>query len=91
MGDNDTQQGGAQSGDTIEDQIRHQGVIAEDIQHRIQRLAEAMADVPAKVTSIDERLATVESDMKVVKAAVTDQSFRSLILGRKVFLFEWDV
>lgn len=63
-----------QSGSSIEDQIRYQGVISEDIQHRIQRLAEAMADVPAKVTSIDERLAIVESDMKVVKAAVTDQS-----------------
>ncbi|PIR86101.1 hypothetical protein COU14_00725 [Candidatus Kaiserbacteria bacterium CG10_big_fil_rev_8_21_14_0_10_44_10] len=74
MGDNNTQHDDAQSGGTIEDQIRHQGVISEDIQHHIQRLAEAMADVPAKVTSIDERLANMESDMKVVKAAVTDQS-----------------
>ncbi len=50
------------------------GVLLEKIQDQLQRLAEAMADVPTKVDDIDQRLREVESDVKVIKAAVTDQS-----------------
>ncbi len=52
----------------------YHGVLLEDIQRQVARLSEAMVDVPAKVTRIDERLARVESDVTTVKAVVTDQS-----------------
>ena len=69
MGDNTTQ-----PKETLEDQIRHQGVISEDIQHQVQRLAEAMAEVPATVQKLSADVDELKTDMKVVKAAVTDQS-----------------
>jgi uncharacterized protein (UPF0335 family) len=50
----------------------YDGAILEDIQSQIQRLAESMADVPKKVIEIDERLKSVEADVKVIKAVVTD-------------------
>ncbi len=52
------------------------GVLLERIQDQLQRLAEAVADVLAKVDDIDQRLREVESDIKVIKAAVTDQSYQ---------------
>ncbi len=52
----------------------YHGVLLEEIQRQVVRMSEAMADVPGKVTNIDERLARVESNVAVIKAVVTEQS-----------------
>jgi uncharacterized protein (UPF0335 family) len=48
------------------------GVLLEDIQSQIKRLAEAMADVPQDVRLLKEDMAEVKADIKVIKAVVTD-------------------
>jgi len=52
----------------------HQGVVLEDIQDQIKRLAEAMAEVPADVRQLKTDVEELKTDMKIVKAVVTDQS-----------------
>lgn len=52
------------------------GAMIEDLEHQIQRFAEAMADLPVQVRSIDERMQTIEQDVWVIRAAVVDQTKR---------------
>lgn len=52
----------------------HTGIILEDIQSQLQRLAEAMAEVPSDVRELKESVENLSADMKTVKAVVTDQS-----------------
>lgn len=59
---------------TDKDTEHYEGALLEEINSKVDRLTEALADVPARVCSIDERLSIVETDVKVIKAAVTDQS-----------------
>ena len=58
----------------IEEQIRHQGALTEDVRDQVARLAEALADVPGTLTELKSDVEELKSDMKIVKAAVTDQS-----------------
>jgi phage shock protein A len=48
--------------------------VLENITTQLQRFAEAMAVVPAQVRQLSSDVAELKSDMKVVKAAVTDTS-----------------
>jgi uncharacterized protein (UPF0335 family) len=53
------------------------GVLLEDIDHKLQAVLEgqaAMADVPGQISEIDSRLRNVELDVKVIKAVIKDQS-----------------
>lgn len=52
----------------------HVAILLEDIEGKLSRFAEAMADVPGTVEKIDERLKKVESDLQVIKAVVTDHN-----------------
>jgi septal ring factor EnvC (AmiA/AmiB activator) len=52
----------------------YEGALLEEVNQKIDRLAEALADVPTKLTSIDGRLSGVEDELKVIRAAVIDQS-----------------
>lgn len=47
-------------------------VILEDIQSQVQRLAEAMADVPADVRELKADMRDVKSDMLAIKAVVAE-------------------
>jgi len=58
----------------IEQQLRYQGVLLENMQGQLVRFAEAMGNVPAQVQQLTEDVTDLKSDMKVVKAAVTDTS-----------------
>lgn len=52
-------------------------VLGEVLMDELKVIREYLEDIPVikqKVTSIDERLSVVESDMKVVKAVLTDHS-----------------
>ncbi len=52
-------------------------VFLEDINHKFDAIMEsqaAMSPVPRKLDAIDERLGRVESDVKIIKAVVTDHS-----------------
>jgi hypothetical protein len=53
------------------------GVLLEDIDHKLQAVLEgqaSMADVPGQISEIDSRLRNVELDVKVIKAVIKDQS-----------------
>lgn len=53
------------------------GVILEEINDKLERILEAtdtLKDVPSDIRDIKERLITVESNVKTVKAVVTDQN-----------------
>lgn len=52
----------------------HVAILLGRIEDKLARFAEAMADVPARLTAIEERLYSLEGDMRVVKAVMTDQS-----------------
>lgn len=57
---------------TNDDTSHYEGAVLEDIQHKLTAILEnqsLLTNVPAQVRSIDERLKTVESDVKVIKAA----------------------
>lgn len=52
-------------------------VLLEDIQHKFDVILEyltPLSPLPAKVDAIDERLRSVEADVKIIKAVVTDHS-----------------
>ena len=66
----------------------YEGAILEEVRDQITRLAEAMSEVPGKVRNIDERLGTIESDVKVIKAAVTDQTSELNMLGTRLARLE---
>ena len=52
------------------------GVLLEDIQDKLQRFAEAMADVPGDIREIKQRLERVEADLKVLKSLATNHEER---------------
>jgi len=50
-------------------------ILLEDIQSKFDAIIEgqvAMAYVPAKLESIDNRLTSIESDVKIIKLSVSD-------------------
>jgi len=53
------------------------GFVLEHLDDQLKAILEgqdALASVPSKLQQIDERLERVETDVKAIKAAVTDQS-----------------
>jgi hypothetical protein len=52
------------------------GILLEDIDHKLDAILESqvlLAPMSQKLNDVDERLSHVEADVKVIKAAVTDQ------------------
>jgi hypothetical protein len=52
-------------------------ILLEDINHKLAAILEgqaSLAGVPAQLQQIDNRLMSLEGDVKVVKAAITDFS-----------------
>jgi hypothetical protein len=63
------------------------GALLEDINHKFDILVEgqaSMAHVPRKLDDIDDRLKTVELDVKTIKLAVKDQGKDHKKLKRRV-------
>ncbi len=57
----------------------YDAILLEDINHKFDAILEgqtAMAHVPGQLHEIDTRLKNVESDVKIIKTAATDQSRR---------------
>ncbi len=50
------------------------GMLLEDLQHTLQRFAEAMSDVPSEIQALRADVTELKSDMVVVKSVVTDVS-----------------
>lgn len=50
------------------------GVLIEDLQSQIQRLSEALSEVPETVRQTAADVEVIKTDMGVVRAVVTDQS-----------------
>ena len=53
------------------------GVLLEDIDDKLKAILEGvapLAHVPGQLSEIDSRLRNVESDIKVIKAVIRDQS-----------------
>ena len=49
--------------------------VLEDVQNKFDAILEgqaAMAPIPAKIEAIEERLTTIESDVKIIKLSVSD-------------------
>lgn len=71
-----------------DDHSRHDGVVLENIEDKLARILEAtdaLEAVPAKIQAMDERLMNVESDVKVIRAVVTDTN-RELRVNRTGFV-----
>ncbi|HUS26467.1 MAG TPA: hypothetical protein VMY99_03910 [Nevskiaceae bacterium] len=45
----------------------HIVILLNRIEDKLQRFAEAMGDVPAKITKVEERLDTIENNVKAIK------------------------
>jgi archaellum component FlaC len=56
------------------------GVILEDIESQIRRLAEAMADVPADVRRLKEDVSEMRADLRVMEALLLNHEDRVTIL-----------
>ena len=52
------------------DEARRRNVLLEAMGKDIRVAAEAMADIQPKITSIDNRIVTLEADMAIIKPAV---------------------
>ena len=52
----------------------HTGFLLEDIQNKLQQLAESLATVPLDVAELKVNVSELKSDVRVIKATVTDQS-----------------
>lgn len=55
----------------------HVAILLEDIDSKIEAVLEAMpssAEISQRFGALDERLEQIESNVKAIKAAVTDQS-----------------
>lgn len=50
------------------------GVILEDIQSKLQMIAETLAPLPGAVSQLQTDVTEIKSDLKVLKAVVTDHS-----------------
>ena len=50
------------------------GALLENIESKLDRLAESIADVPADVRHLKTDVAKLQEDVTAIKAAVTDQS-----------------
>ncbi len=74
------------------DDINHHcGALLEDINHKFDAIMEgqqAMAHLPQKVDQIDDRLQRVESDVTVIKRAVTYQGKDHGALEKRVTKLE---
>lgn len=55
-------------------EINKLGVLIEDLQSQIQRLSEALSEVPETVRQTAADVEVIKTDIGVVKAVVTDQS-----------------
>lgn len=56
----------------------YEGALLEEINDRLKGIQEgqdSLAHVPKQLDDIDSRLRVVESDVKVIKAVVTDHSY----------------
>jgi RNase H-fold protein (predicted Holliday junction resolvase) len=58
----------------MKDDDHYLGAKIEEVRDIVQRMAEAMVDVPSRVRRIDERLETVEAEVKAIHAAVKGQT-----------------
>lgn len=56
------------------DDAHYEGALLEEVNDKLDRLAEALADVPAQVQQIRDDLAQLKSDVSVARAVITDQS-----------------
>jgi archaellum component FlaC len=59
------------------DMSHYEGALLEEINDRLKGIQEgqdSLAHVPKQLDAIDNRLRAVESDVKVIKAAVTEHS-----------------
>jgi len=55
----------------------YDAVLLEDMNHKFDVILEYLAPLsplPAKVDTIDERLKNIETDVQIIRAAVTDRS-----------------
>lgn len=61
----------------------YEGALLEDINHKFDAILEgqqSLANVPRKLDDIDERLGRVESDVKAIKAVITNHEGRIIRL-----------
>ena len=57
-----------------DDTSHYEGALLEDIRDSVQRLTEAMAEIPGDVRQLKEDVGQLRQDVAVIKAVVTDQS-----------------
>jgi polyhydroxyalkanoate synthesis regulator phasin len=76
---------------TLTTDVRHMSVLLEQTMAQNQLILEAVGDMQEKVSTIpaiQEDIATLKTDMKIVKAAVTDTNKELHALERRVTRLE---